>query len=347
MAVEFYPFGRLSDGRQVTAAKLKNRAGASVTVLDYGATIQSLCVPARDGSLVDVVRGYDTAEEYERNGDFFGATIGRVANRIGGAAFELHGKRYELAKNDGENHLHGGTEGFSHRVWAITACSDNSVTLSLTSPDGDQGYPAALTASVTYSLQGSTLTADYRARADGDTYCNLTNHSYFNLAGHNSGSVLQQELTLCADCFTATDGASIPTGELAAVADTPMGFTVATAIGARIDEDYVQLRQAKGYDHNFVLRCCDGTLQHAATVFCAETGITMEVATTQPGVQVYTANYLTPRKGKGGCTYSYRHGLCLETQHFPDSPHQPHFPSTLLRKGKEYRQITTFTFSQV
>lgn len=336
-------FGTTAKGEDVYAVTLRSDT-ITCEVITFGGVIRTLFVPDRHGAPTDVVLGYDTLEEYEKHDGYLGAVPGRYANRIARCHLPLAGQDYTLTQNDGRNHLHGGAEGFSHRVWTMEACSDTSLTLTLRSHDGDQGYPAALEAAVTYTLQGSTLTATYTAHADGDTVCNLTNHSYFNLAGHSSGTVLGQELMLPAARYTPTDDESLPTGELASVAGTPMDFTRPTAIGARIEEDFIQLRQAKGYDHNFVLDG-DTTMHDAARAFCAETGIVMEVATTQPGVQFYSGNYLTPRRGKGGCTYSFRHGFCLETQHFPDSPHHEHFPTTALRAGEEYRQVTSFTFS--
>ncbi|MBQ2072288.1 MAG: galactose mutarotase, partial [Oscillospiraceae bacterium] len=244
MAVEFYPFGRLSDGRQVTAAKLKNRAGASVTVLDYGATIQSLCVPARDGSLVDVVLGYDTAEEYERNGDFFGATIGRVANRIGGAAFELHGKRYELAKNDGENHLHGGTEGFDRKLWRMAAQGESLLCWRI-SPDGEENYPGNLKVQVLFTLtEDNRLCIGYDADTDADTLLNLTNHSYFNLNG--SGDILSHRLQLSSERFCENNAVCLPTGRLLWVEGTAFDFRREKEIGADISAEEEQLKLAGG-----------------------------------------------------------------------------------------------------
>ena len=272
MAVEFYPFGRLSDGRQVTAAKLKNRAGASVTVLDYGATIQSLCVPARDGSLVDVVLGYDTAEEYEPNGDFFGATIGRVANRIGGAAFELHGKRYELAKNDGENHLHGGTEGFDRKLWRMAAQGESLLCWRI-SPDGEENYPGNLKVQVLF-----TLTEDNR---------------------------------LC------------------------IGYDIGADIGAEEE----QLKLAGGYDHNFVLAG-----KKAAVVCGDQTGIELTVETDLPGIQLYTANMLSERVGKGGRTIGRREAFCLETQLYPNAMNCWGFPSPVLHAGEHMHSETVYAF---
>lgn len=339
------PFGTAPNGEAVSAICLDNGMLAC-EILTYGATIRTMMVHDKNGNPTDVVLGYDTVAEYAENGGYLGAVPGRYANRIARCHINLNEQEYTLTCNDGENHLHGGSVGFSHRVWAIEQCDRESVTLCLHSPDGDQGYPGNLEARVCYALEGSSLTIDYTACSDADTYCNLTNHSYFNLAGHDSGDILAQELTLHCTHFTPTDAASIPTGEIAPVEGTPMDFRAATAIGARVDEDYIQLTQAKGYDHNYVIDGAYGTLRPAAEAYCAATGIVLQVCTTQPGVQLYTGNYLeNGTRGKGGSTFGFRHGLCLETQHFPDTPHHANFPSALLKAGEEYHETTTFSFS--
>lgn len=344
-AANIRPFDVSPKGETVHCITLRNDH-LSCEVLTYGAVIRTLMVNDRSGRPTDVVLGYDTVREYAENGGYLGAVPGRYANRIARCHLPLNGQDYTLTCNDGQNHLHGGAEGFSHRVWSIAACTGRSVTLTLTSPDGDQGYPGTLTASVTYTLEGRTLQAEYRAVSDADTVCNLTNHSYFNLAGYDAGPILDHELTLYASRFTATDGESIPYGTLDDVAGTPMDFTCPTAIGARIDADYAQLTQAKGYDHNYVLDGAYGTVHDVAKVTCAASGITMTVASTQPGVQLYTGNYLEDgTRGKNGTTFGFRHGFCLETQHFPDTPHHGNFPSATLKAGAEYCQRTIFTFS--
>lgn len=337
MAVEFYPFGRLSDGRQVTAAKLKNRAGASVTVLDYGAAIQSLCVPARNGSLVDVVLGYDTAEEYERNGDFLGATIGRVANRIGGAVFELHGKRYELAKNDGENHLHGGAEGFDRKLWRMAAQGESLLCWRI-SPDGEENYPGNLEIRVLFTLtEDNRLCIAYDADTDADTPVNLTNHSYFNLNG--TGDILSHRLQLFSERFSENDAGCLPTGRLLWVEGTAFDFREEKEIGADIGAEEEQLMLAGGYDHNYVLAG-----KKAAVVCGDQTGIELTVETDLPGMQLYTSNMLAERAGKGGRTFGRRGAFCLETQLYPNAMNCWGFPSPILHAGEHLHTETVYAF---
>ncbi|MBR4473049.1 MAG: galactose mutarotase [Oscillospiraceae bacterium] len=337
MAVEFSPFGRLSDGRPVTAACLTNRAGTSVIVLDYGATIQSLRVPAKDGTLVDVVLGYDSAEEYERSGDYLGATIGRVANRIGGAAFSLNGRRYELAKNDGENHLHGGFCGFDKRFWRMAAQGD-SLLCWRTSPDGEENYPGNLEIRVLFSLsEDNRLSISYDADTDADTPLNMTNHSYFNLNG--SGSILSHCLQLFAERFCENDAGCLPTGRLLPVEGTAFDFRREKEISADINADDEQLVLAGGYDHNYVLA------GRKAAVVCGDrTGIELTVETDLPGVQLYTANMLGERIGKGGRTFGPREAFCLETQLFPNAMNCWGFPSPILHAGEHMHSETVYSF---
>lgn len=268
--------------------------------------------------------GYDTQAEYQHHDGYLGAVVGRFANRIGGARFALNGREYRLRANEGENQLHGGAVGFSHRLWTVEAASGERAVFTLESPDGDEGYPGSLRVRVSYVLQGASLRIVYEALSDADTVCSLTNHSYFNLAGHASGSAAGQELCIEADAYTPVDASLIPTGEIAPVVGTALDFRCMRPIGS-------------GYDHNFVLR---GGV-HARS---AESGITMAVTTTMPGLQLYTAGVLTERRGKGGAVYARGHGFCLETQHFPDAPNKPWFPSPLLRSGEHYRQETVFAF---
>lgn len=337
MAVEFFPFGSLHDGRQVTAARLKNRAGASLTVLDYGATVQSLCVPACDGALVDVVLGYDSAEEYERNGDFFGATIGRVANRIGGAEFELHGKSYELAKNDGENQLHGGILGFDKRIWRMAAQGD-SLLCWRTSPDGEENYPGNLEVRVLFTLsEDNRLTITYDADTDDDTPVNLTNHSYFNLNG--SGNILAHRLQLFAERICENDAGCLPTGKLLWVEGTAFDFRKEKEIGTDIGAKEEQLILAGGYDHNYVLAG-----KKAAVVCGDKTGIELTVETDLPGVQFYTANMLGKRTGKSGRAIGPRDAFCLETQLFPNAMNCWSFPSPILHAGEHLHTETVYAF---
>ena len=339
------PFGITPDGEPVSSIRLDNGL-ISCQIITFGATIRSLTVPDRNGNPVDVVLGYDTLEEYLTHDGYLGATVGRYANRIAKGQFRLNGKAYTLATNNGRNHLHGGLQGFSHRVWHIAHSDAHRVTLSLTSDDAEEGYPGKLECSVTFTLEGSCLILRYHATSDRDTLCNLTNHSYFNLAGHSSGSVLEQTIQIFADRFTPANEESIPLGTIEPVANTPMDFRVPMPIGAHIHEPFPQLLYALGYDHNYVLNGTIGTLHPVASAYAPATGITMEAETTLPGVHFYTANYLPQgRTGKGGCSYNPRQGFCLETQFFPDSPNQPLFPSALLKAGESYHHCTVFRFA--
>ena len=340
-----HPFGTAPSGEPVFLIELNN-GQLSCEIITFGAAIRSLIVPDRNGDPVDVVLGYDTLEEYISHDGYLGATVGRFANRIAKGRFQLNGQTYTLATNNGNNHLHGGLQGFSHRVWSIDHSDKRSVTLCLTSPDGEEGYPGNLKCTVQFELDNNALTIHYHATSDKDTLGNLTNHSYFNLAGHNSGSVLDQDIQIFATQYTPSNDESIPFGVIEPVADTPMDFQTPTPIGNRIDESFHQLLYARGYDHNFVVDGSIGTLRPAATSYSPTTGITMQAKTTLPGVHFYTANYLPlGRTGKGGCTYAPRHGFCLETQFFPDAPNQPAFPSAVLRAGEEYDHTTMFSFS--
>lgn len=338
-------FGTTIYNEIVSAITLKN-SFLSCEILTYGATIRSLYVPDQNEHPVDVVLGYDTLQEYEQNDGYLGATVGRFANRIADGRFSLNGTTYSLFQNNGNNHLHGGAVGFSHRVWNIAACSDSEVILSLTSPDGEEGYPGNMKVLVTFTLHDRTLSIQYHAVCDTDTICNLTNHSYFNLAGHNSGKTYDQEILLHATHYTPTDGDSIPFGVVSPVYHTPMDLTRYTKIGTHLNEHFPQIIQARGYDHNYVIDGPFGVLRPAARVKCQTTGITLQVDTTLPGMQFYTANYLEDsRRGKGACTYGPQHGFCLETQFFPDAPNQPAFPSPILRAGETFKHTTTFSFS--
>lgn len=338
------PFGITKSGEEVQELTLDNGV-LEVKVITFGATIRTLTVPGREGP-TDVVLGYDTLAEYEENGGFFGAVVGRYANRIAGGRFALNGREYILAQNDGSNHLHGGNVGYSHRVWTMEETAPDKVVLALDSPDGEEGYPGHLQAKVTYSLDGNTLTIHYQAVSDQDTPCSLTNHSYFNLSGHGSGNVLDQEIQLCCSSYTPADAASIPLGTVESVEGTPMDLRSFIPIVAHIDEPFQQLVWGHGYDHNFVVDGQPGAMRPAAAARSRATGIMMETETDSPGVQLYTANFVEDgRKGKGGAVYGFRHGFCLETQHFPDTPNQAAFPSAILKAGKRYDQTTSFRFS--
>jgi aldose 1-epimerase len=299
--------------------------------------------------MADVVLGFDHLDDYLGNDPFFGALVGRYANRIDKARFTLDGVEYKLAKNDGENSLHGGLKGFDKKAWKAREPSKDHPALELTylSKDGEEGYPGNLNVKVVYTLTDSNeLRIDYTATTDKNTVLNLTNHSYFNLAGQGSGDVLKHVLMINADRFTPIDAALTPTGELRSVAGTPLDFRKPTAIGARIDDDNEQLKFGKGYDHNFVLNHKGNDLTLAARVTEPQSGRVLEVLTTQPGVQLYTGNFLDGTiHGKGGKVYGRRSAFCLETQHFPDSPNQPKFPSTELKPGQTYHQTTIYKFS--
>ncbi|MBD5117795.1 MAG: galactose mutarotase [Clostridiales bacterium] len=337
-------FGHMPDGTQVDKLTLR-RGAMSCEIITYGGAVRSLVVPDRDGNPVDVALGFDTLEDYMAQDKYIGALVGRYANRIGGAKFTLNGVEYKLAANNGGNALHGGNIGFDKQVWTVEELTDNSVTLSLVSPDMQEGYPGTLRVRVTYALLKEGLVIDYWARSDKDTVCNLTNHSYFNLSGHNSGSVEGQYIILNASRYTPTVPGSIPTGEIAPVDGTPMDLRRAQRIGEHIDDPFDQLAMAGGYDHNWVIDKWDGMLVPAASAWSPETGIEMIVFTTEPGVQFYAGNYLDGcPAGKGGAPYGRRHGFCLETQHFPDSPNRPEFPSCVLKAGEEYSGRTEYWF---
>lgn len=314
-------------------------------ILTYGGAVRSLVVPDRNGNPVDVALGFDTLEDYRAQDKYIGALVGRYANRIGRARFSLNGVEYKLAANDGENSLHGGSVGFDKQVWTVEKFDGSVVTLSLVSPGGQEGYPGTLTVRVTYTLSNGGLAINYRARCDRDTVCNLSNHSYFNLSGHGSGSVEGQYIRLNASQYTPTVPGSIPTGEVAPVDGTPMDLRRARRIGEHINDPFDQLTMAGGYDHNWVIDRWDGQLRCAAKAWSPHTGIAMDVSTTLPGVQFYAGNFLSGcPAGKGGAVYGDRHGFCLETQFFPDSPNRPGFPSCVLRAGEEYRSTTTYGF---
>lgn len=332
------PFGALENGTAVHCWTMENEHGLRAELLDYGATIRSLQVPDRYGVLTDVVLGYDTLEGYVKTPGYLGATIGRFANRIGGASFELNGKSYPLAKNNGVNHLHGGLRGFDKYVWDAHEEADGLV-FSRVSPDGEEGYPGTLTLSVRFCWKGDSFCIHYHAETDQDTILNLTNHSYFNLNG--KGDVQKQLLKIHADLFTPNDDVCLPTGEIRPVAGTAMDFRRFKAIGQDADNDEDCVRASRGYDANFIL---DGSIP-AVTARSPESGIVMQVTTDQPGVQLYTANGMGPVSGKNGQVYGHRAAFCLETQHYPDCIHHPDWPSCILRAGKAFDSATVYAFS--
>jgi aldose 1-epimerase len=335
-------FGKLADGTAVELYTLTNANGLIAKITNYGATITGLLVPDRQGKKADVVLGFDSLDSYVKERSFFGATVGRVGNRIAKGRFTLEGKTYTLAINNGPNHLHGGIKGFDRALWTAKSQKGASVKFTYTSPDGEEGYPGKLDVTVVMSLtDANELTIDYTAVTDKPTPVNLTNHSFFNLAG--TGDVLSHELMIAADAFTATDAELIPTGEIKPVKGTPMDFTSPTAIGSR----FSQLKsQPVGYDDNYVLNSGGKGLALAATVYEPKSGRVMEVHTTEPGIQLYTSNFLDGSlTGKGGVAYPQHSALCLETQHFPDAVNQPKFPSIILRPGQIYRQTTVYKFA--
>ena len=341
-------FGKTRDGVAVSVYTLTNKNGVTARITNYGGIVVSLMVPDRNGKMADVVLGFDSLDGYLQNpGPFFGALIGRYGNRIGHARFTLDGRVYQVDRNDAENSLHGGARGFDKRVWTPKELTDGGLELRYLSRDGEEGYPGNLQATATYHLtDANELRIDYGASTDKDTVINLTNHSYFNLKGAGTGDILDHRLMLNADRFTPVDAGLIPTGELRAVAGSPFDFRTSTSIGARIEANNEQLRAGKGYDHNWVLNRGPDGLTLAARIEEPSTGRILEVFTTQPGVQFYTGNFLDGTiKGKGGKAYGRRSGFCLETQHFPDSPNKPAFPTTELKPGQRFQSATVFRFS--
>ncbi len=344
-------FGTLPDGRKVDLYTIRHDNGVEMRVTNYGGIIVSLLVPDRNGRFADVVLGYDRLEDYLADSFYFGAIIGRYGNRIAGGKFTLNGREYTLATNNGANHLHGGVTGFDKVLWdAQPFQNENGVGLVLRylSKDGEEGYPGNLHVKVTYTLDNSNaLRIDYRATTDQATICNLTQHTYFNLGGPNSGTIHHHELMMNAARFTPVDEGLIPTGELRPVEGTPFDFRKPTAIGARLDADDPQLKYGLGYDHNWVLdRKTPGELELAATLFDPSSGRYMEVWTKEPGIQFYGGNFLDGSNiGKGRHAFPHRSGLCLETQHFPDSPNKPAFPSTTLHPGEVYQTTTIYKFA--
>ena len=340
-------FGKTEDGQQTDLYILTNKSGMEAAITNYGGTVVSLKVPDRNGKIEDVVLGYDKLEDYEAGKAYFGAIVGRYANRIAHAKFMLDAITYTLPKNDGDNHLHGP---FNKRVWNakdVSSSAGQALELTYVSKDGEDGFPGNLSVKVVYTLTDQNeLKIEYSATTDKDTVLNLTNHCYFNLAGQGNGDILQQQLMIRADRFTPVDATLIPTGELRSVKGTPFDFLASTVIGARIDEDDQQLKLGRGYDHNWVLNnATAGSLFVAAQAYDPHSGRVLEVSTTEPGLQLYTGNFLDGIRGKGGKVYNRRYAFCLETQHFPDSPNHPQFPSTVLKPGQHFRSTTVYKFS--
>ncbi len=337
-------FGSTKNGEKAMLYSIENKNGMKIVVSDYGAVLIKVFVPDKDGQVQDVVLGYDTIKEYENADTHFGAIVGRVANRIGGASFSLNGKEYQLTANDNGNSLHGGKDFYNKRMWKTEKEEKQKITFYLHSPEGDQGYPGNLDVYVTYELtDDNELKIVYHAVTDADTIINLTNHSYFNLSGHGSGAALDQKVMIAADAYTRADAQSIPTGEITSVEDTPMDFRDYKAIGKEIDEDYEALNFGRGYDHNWVLN--GAGLRKVAGMHSEKTGILMEVYTDLPGIQFYTANFIENEHGKDGVIYKKRHGACFETQYFPDAIHKDHFAGPVLRAGESYDTTTIYRFS--
>ena len=347
MAVTTRKFGVLESGKEVTLYRITNASGAYVSIIDYGATIVEICVPDKNGTLTDVLLGCDDVHAYEHTSGYLGALIGRYGNRIGKGRFPLDGKTIQLECNDGNNHLHGGFKGFNFFSWDAEIV-DGGVCFSRVSPDGEGNYPGTLNVKCTYTFDDDcALTLHYEASTDKLTACNLTNHSYFNLNGQNSGTILEHRVQILADHFTVVDTESIPTGELRAVEGTCFDFRTPKTVAEGMKCDCEQLRNTDGFDHNFVLSSETG-VRKAARVVGPETGIAMEVYTDQPGVQFYIGNFLDgkmPIKGGDGAGYTRRMGLCLETQHYPDSVNHPEWPQPFLKPGEKYDTKTVYKFS--
>jgi aldose 1-epimerase len=345
MSAQEEPFGRTPDGRKVVMFTLTNPNGLKARIINYGAILVSLEVPDKNGKPADITLGFDSLEGYLKGHPYFGATVGRYANRIGNAEFELDGKTYKLAANNNENHLHGGNKGFDKAVWNPVECKADGgktwVKMSYISEDGEEGYPGNLACTVTYTLtEDDELKISYEAETDKKTIVNLTNHSYYNLAGQGTGDILDHVMMINADKYTPVDKGLIPTGEIRSVEGTAMDFTSPTPIGSRIEQ------VAGGYDHNYVLNGQSGTLSLCAEVYEPDSGRVMTIHTTEPGVQFYTGNFLDGSlTGKDGKVYRKHYGFCLETQHFPDSPNKPNFPSVVLLPGQKYTSQTVHRFS--
>ena len=324
------------EGKNVYLIKLNNGI-IEAEFISFGATVRAIKVPDKQGNIIDVCLGYETIEEYASNDGYIGATVGRNANRIEGSRINIDGTEYKLRANEGANQLHGGIKGFSHKCWNFT-CTENTVTFSIESPDGEEGYPGNLKATATFSLSGNTLCIDYRAECDKDTIVNLTNHAYFNLSGQDSGAIDAHFLCLGAENYTPCGEGNIPTGEIASTKNTLLDFTKETVLGAALAG--LSGTPTEGIDHNFVL-----SSSPAATLYSEDTGIELKCKTSLEGIQIYTSGFLTDRKGKNGAIYGKHHGICLETQHFPDAINKRQFPSPILRAGENYIQWTEYSFN--
>lgn len=343
-------YGKTVEGQEASIYTLSNANGMVAEITNYGGTVVSLLVPDKNGNAVDVVLGYDSLRGYEKKGPYFGALIGRHANRIENSEFEINGAKYHVPKNEGENHLHGGLKGFDKVLWqgdVIKQGDRECLQLMYRSADGEEGYPGNLDVTVTYTLtEDNELRIDYFAVSDKDTVVNLTNHSYFNLSGHGAGDVLRHELNIHANQFTVIDDKGIPTGEIRNVKDTPMDFTAMIPIGPGLSSMDEQITYGKGYDHNWVLNVSGKAPEKAAELYDPDSGRVMEVYTTKPGVQFYSGNFLDGLEVcKEGVAYKQRAGLCLETQYFPNALKHKHFPSPILKAGQEYKHTTIYKFT--
>jgi aldose 1-epimerase len=349
-AITNKPFGKMKDGQAVTLYTLKNKKGTEMSVINYGGIIVSLKVPDKNGMMEDVVLGFDSLSDYLKDDPFFGALIGRYGNRIAKGKFSLDGTVYTLPVNNGENHLHGGPNGFFNVFWNIETLSDStnpSLKFTYLSKDGEEGYPGNLNVEVIYTLsENNELQITYKATTDKKTVVNLTQHSYFNLSGNMKRDILDHQLMIAADKFLPVDKTLIPTGELKNVKNTPFDFTSPTTIGARISDNDQQLKYGLGYDHCWVFTDKTDSLKMVSTLYEPTNGRYMEVFTTEPAIQFYSGNFLDGKlTGKMGLVYKHRYGLCLETQHFPDSPNKASFPSTVLNPGETYQTTTVYKFS--
>ena len=350
MGVTVRKFGELTTGEEIQLYHLENNSGAYAEVMDYGAILVKVCVPDKNGVLTDVVLGYDDVQQYEVNGCYFGAIIGRSGNRIGGAKFSIYGREYQLAKNENDNNLHSGPNGFEKKIWNVKNVDQEkqSVTFSRISPDGENGFPGEFQVSVTYEFtEDNTIRIHYAGISDQATVANMTNHSYFNLAGEGSGKILDTYLTIHSKEFNPVDEHSIPTGEYAAVAGTPMDFNKSKKIGQDIEADFQQLKYTGGYDHNYVTdNYAKGSRRVIAEAYCEKSGITMDVISDCPCVQFYAGNFVIDEKGKNGHTYNKREGFCLETQVEPNAVNEEAFHSPILEAGEKYQSFPAYHFER-
>lgn len=349
MAIIKKYFGKTKDNKEVNSFIFNNKNGISMEVITYGGAITSLCVPDRNGKIDDIVLGYDNITSYEKGGKFFGAIVGRCANRIKNGSFKINGKEYLLARNDGLNHIHGGIKGFDKVIWdaEIVSNEENILKLSYLSKDGEEGYPGNLFVTVYYSLTyDNCLKIEYNAVSDKDTIVNLTNHSYFNLGGHSSGDILNHKLMINSKEFTVNDRYSIPNGEIRNVSDTPMDFRTMKRLGEDIESSYEQIKFGKGYDHNWMLESNNDLKNLSAKLIDEYSGRSMEMYTTNEGVQIYSANFLDGSDiGKDNTSYGLRNGICLETQYVPNAINNSKFKSPLLKAKEEYKNTTIYKFS--